>query len=101
MVRGLHDILGSIDMDQNISENKNPMDIALESKHVVKPKNGWYQRVDADGVIEEKNYREKDTDSKEFWMPILKQKSFQIKRTSQLQKQDSQSWLPFFEYQGS
>ena len=31
---------------------------------------------DSDGVVEEKNYREKDTDSKEFWMPILKQKSF-------------------------
>jgi len=27
-------------------------------------------------VIEEKNYREKDTDTKDFWMPILKQKSF-------------------------
>jgi hypothetical protein len=27
-------------------------------------------------VIEEKNYREKDTDTKEFWMPILQQKSF-------------------------
>jgi hypothetical protein len=40
MVRGLHDILGSIDMDQNISENKNPMDIALESmerKYIKQP----------------------------------------------------------------
>jgi hypothetical protein len=27
-------------------------------------------------VIEEKNYREKDTDTKEFWMPILQQKTF-------------------------
>jgi RecA/RadA recombinase len=53
------------------------LDIALESKHVVKPKNGWYQRVDEDGVIEEKNYREKDTNSSAFWLPILKQKSFQ------------------------
>jgi hypothetical protein len=33
--------------------------------------------VDADGVIEDKKYRIKDTDSSEFWLPILKQKSFQ------------------------
>lgn len=53
------------------------LDIALESKHVIKPKAGWYQRVDGDGVIEEKNYREKDTNTSAFWLPILKQKSFQ------------------------
>jgi hypothetical protein len=53
------------------------LDIALESKHVIKPKNGWYQRVDEDGVVEEKNYREKDTNTSSFWLPILKQKSFQ------------------------
>jgi len=29
------------------------------------------------GEVEDKKYREKDTDSKEFWLPILKQKSFQ------------------------
>ena len=33
--------------------------------------------MDADGVIEDKKYRIKDTDSSEFWLPILKQKSFQ------------------------
>jgi hypothetical protein len=44
---------------------------------VVKPSNGWYSKVDKDtGEVEEKKYRIKDTDSKEFWMPILKQKSF-------------------------
>jgi hypothetical protein len=33
--------------------------------------------VDKDtGEIEEKKYRIKDTDTKEFWMPILMQKSF-------------------------
>ncbi len=66
----------SVSFDGGISTWSGLLDLALESKHVVKPKNGWYQRVDADGVIEEKNYREKDTDTKDFWMPILKQKSF-------------------------
>jgi len=66
----------SVSFDGGISTWSGLLDLAIESKHVVKPKNGWYQRVDTDGVIEEKNYREKDTDTKEFWMPILQQKSF-------------------------
>jgi hypothetical protein len=50
----------------------------MESKHVVKPSNGWYSRVDIDtGEIEDKKFRIKDTDTKDFWLPILKQKSFQ------------------------
>ena len=52
------------------------LEIALESGHVVKPTNGWYSKVDENGEIEDKKYRIKDTDNKDFWMPILKQKSF-------------------------
>ena len=44
---------------------------------MVKPSNGWYSQVNVEtGEVEDKKYREKDTDTKEFWMPILKQKSF-------------------------
>jgi hypothetical protein len=50
----------------------------MESGHVIKPSNGWYSKVDvSSGEVEDKKYREKDTDSKEFWLPVLKQKSFQ------------------------
>ena len=66
----------SVSFNGGISTWSGLLDLALESKHVIKPKNGWYQRVDSDGVVEEKNYREKDTDTKDFWMPILQQKSF-------------------------
>lgn len=52
------------------------LEIALESKHVIKPSNGWYCRVDDDGVVEDKKWRIKDTDTKEFWQPILRKKSF-------------------------
>jgi RecA/RadA recombinase len=53
------------------------LDIALESGHVIKPSNGWYSKVDKEsGEIEEKKFRIKDTDTKEFWMPVLMQKSF-------------------------
>jgi RecA/RadA recombinase len=67
----------SVSFDGGISRWSGLLDIALESGHVVKPSNGWYSKVDKDtGEIEDKKYRIKDTDTKEFWMPILKQQSF-------------------------
>ncbi len=63
--------------DGGISKWSGLLDIALDSGHVVKPSNGWYSKVDADGVIGDKKYRIKETDASEFWLPILKQKSFQ------------------------
>jgi len=62
------------------------LDMALESGHVVKPSNGWYSRVDEDGVVEDKKFRIKDTDTKEFWLPIIQLKGFQewIKNTYQV-----------------
>lgn len=66
----------SVSFDGGISKWSGLLDIALESGHVVKPSNGWYSRRDADGVYEDKKYRLKDTDTKDFWLPVLKQKSF-------------------------
>ena len=52
--------------------------MALESGHVVKPSNGWYSKVDVEtGEISEKKYRAKDTDTKDFWMPLISSTSFQ------------------------
>lgn len=68
----------SVSFDGGISKWSGLLDIALESGHVIKPSNGWYSKVDkTTGEVEEKKYRIKDTDSKEFWIPILKDKSFQ------------------------
>lgn len=68
----------SVSFDGGISKWSGLLDLALESKHVVKPSNGWYSKVDVTtGEVEEKKYRIKDTDTKEFWLPILKDKSFQ------------------------
>lgn len=54
------------------------LDIALESGHVIKPKNGWYARVNKEtGEIEAKSWREKNTHSKEFWQQILDDPSFE------------------------
>jgi len=52
------------------------LDIALASGHVVKPNAGWYSRVDADGVVEDQKFRESNTNTKDFWLPILRQKTF-------------------------
>jgi len=54
------------------------LEMALESKHVVKPSNGWYSKVDSStGEVEAKKWRIKETDSKEFWMSILSDPTFQ------------------------
>jgi len=47
------------------------INVALESGHVIKPSNGWYQKAD-----EEKKYRLSETNSKEFWLPILNDETF-------------------------
>ena len=67
----------SVSFDGGISKWSGLLDIALESGHVIKPSNGWYSKVDkATGEVEEKKYRLKDTETKEFWLPILTNKSF-------------------------
>ena len=67
----------SVSFDGGLSKWSGLLDIALESKHVVKPSNGWYAKCNPDtGEVEDKKYRLADTNSKEFWMPILMDKSF-------------------------
>lgn len=51
------------------------LDIALDSGHVVKPKMGWYARV-LNGKQEETLYREKNTNTEDFWKPILVDPTF-------------------------
>jgi RecA/RadA recombinase len=65
----------TVTFDGGISKWSGLLDMALESKHVVKPKMGWYSRV-INGVTEEKLYRMKNTFSEEFWGDILKEESF-------------------------
>jgi RecA/RadA recombinase len=67
----------SVSFDGGISRWSGLLDIALESGHVIKPSNGWYQKVNKEtGEIDDKKWRIKDTDSKDFWLPVLQQKSF-------------------------
>jgi hypothetical protein len=57
--------------DGGISKWSGLLDVALESGHVIKPSNGWYSRKN-----ETTKVRQKDTYTKEFWMPILTDKTF-------------------------
>jgi len=67
----------SVSFDGGISRWSGLLDIALESGHVIKPSNGWYSKVDVEsGEIEDKKYRLKETDTKDFWMSIISSKSF-------------------------
>ena len=67
----------SVSFDGGISRWSGLLDIAIESGHVIKPSNGWYSKLDGEtGEIEDKKYRLKETDTKEFWLPILKQPTF-------------------------
>lgn len=63
-----------VKFDGGISKWSGLLDMALESGHVVKPSNGWYQ-IAKDGE-DSKKYRTKDTYSKEFWLPVLTDSSF-------------------------
>ena len=67
----------SVSFDGGISKWSGLLDIALESGHVIKPSNGWYSKVDKEtGEVEDKKYRLKDTDTRDFWMSIVTSKSF-------------------------
>lgn len=64
--------------DGGITKWSGLLELALESGLVIKPSNGWYQKVDPEtGELIEGKYRMKDTDTEEFWEPLLKSPSFQ------------------------
>ena len=77
----------TVSFDGGISTWSGLLDMAIESGHVVKPSNSWYSRVNTTtGEVEEKKFRIKDTDTKEFWLPVLGDPTFQewIKQNYQI-----------------
>jgi len=64
--------------ESGISKWSGLLDMALESGHVIKPSNGWYQKSNPETgeVLPEAKIRQKDTYKKEFWLPILKDPTF-------------------------
>ena len=77
----------TVSFDGGISTWSGLLEMATESGHVVKPSNGWYSRVNmTTGEVEDKKFRIKETDTKEFWLPVLGDPTFQewIKQNYQI-----------------
>ena len=67
----------TISYDNGINRYSGLLEIALDLNLVTKPSMGWYSKVDVStGEVEEKKYRAKDTNTKEFWDSILNSQSF-------------------------
>lgn len=66
-----------VSFEHGISKWSGLMDLALEGNFVIKPSNGWYQKINLDtGDIIEKKYRLKETNNKEFWWDIIAHDKF-------------------------
>jgi RecA/RadA recombinase len=61
-----------VSYEGGISKWSGLMDVALDGGFVTKPSNGWYSKAGSDEKV-----RMKDTYTKEFWIPILADKTFQ------------------------
>lgn len=68
----------TVGFDSGINKWSGLLDLALEGKFVVKPKQGWYARVDQEtGEISGKNYRAGDiVDNADFWKTLLQETNF-------------------------
>lgn len=61
-----------VSWDGGVQKYSGLLDVAMAGGYVIKPSNGWYQKVDkSTGEVIEGKYRLKDTMNGEFWDPIL------------------------------
>ena len=51
-------------------------DLAVECGFINAAGSGWYNKIDDNGVVEEKKYRQKELDTPEFWEKMLKNERF-------------------------
>lgn len=67
----------TVTYDGGINKWSGLLDMALCSGHVIKPSNGWYQKVDPEtGEVLGNKLRAADTNTEEFWESILSDPSF-------------------------
>lgn len=71
-VREKSKIAIEVSYEGGISKWSGLMDVALDGGFVTKPSNGWYAKAGSENKV-----RMKDTYTKEFWIPILADKTFQ------------------------
>lgn len=66
----------SVKFDLGINPYSGLMDLALEMGIVLKPSNGWYCKVDMETGEMGQKMRLADTDTADFWNPILENPAF-------------------------
>jgi RecA/RadA recombinase len=75
-VREKSNIPITVSWEGGIDEYSGLLDVALAGQFVVKPKNGWYAKVDQEtGEIDGKNFRQKEL-TKDFWYDIINSDKF-------------------------
>lgn len=76
----------SVSFDGGIQRYSGLLSIAMDGGFVIKPTNGWYQKVDrTTGELLGGKVREKDTQNKEFWDEILNNELFKTYITNSFQ----------------
>lgn len=65
-----------VSFDGGVQKYSGLLEIAMKADVVRKPSMGWYSRVQEDDTIEAKKFREKDTNTEEFWTPVLNSEKF-------------------------
>ena len=67
----------SVSWEGGIEQYSGLLEVALASGYVIKPSNGWYQKVDIEtGEVVGTKCREKDTKTSEFWGDLLESDKF-------------------------
>lgn len=68
----------SVSWEGGIEKWSGLLEVALETGHVIKPKNGWYMPIDpaTKKELAPSNCRAADTMKGEFWLPIMKNTDF-------------------------
>ena len=75
-VREKSNIPITVSWEGGIDEYSGLLDVALAGQFVVKPKQGWYAKVDQEtGEIDGKNFRQKEL-TKDFWYDIIQSNKF-------------------------
>lgn len=68
----------TVSWDGGVEQFSGLLDVALAGGFVIKPSNGWYQKVDTStGEVLGTKVREKDTLNAEFWTDLLDDEGFQ------------------------
>jgi RecA/RadA recombinase len=67
----------TVSYDGGINKWSGLLDLAVEAGYIVKPKNGWYAKVDKETGELSKNYRASEIDNNsDFWKDVLKTTDF-------------------------